>query len=504
MLKLIERIEKSKSFWFLLIIFVIFFLLRLPSVIEPNWYGDEGIYQVMGMAINDGRILYSEIWDNKPPLLYLTYALFSGDHLSARFLSLIVGILTTGFFFVLSQSIFRNFKASVAATVLFTLLFATPIIEGNIANAENFMLLPIILAALIIYKTTHHETHSNFTPRPLLFAGLLLGIAFLFKIVAIFDFVAFLIFFVIVNLPERLSVLSLKKFLRHDGSLVMRNAGFLILGFLTPLLITIMYFLAVNAFPDFIRATFSGMFGYVEYGNRLVIPQGLLLLKVLILAVIVGFVILKRNKLSKSTIFIFLWLAFSLFNAFFSQRPYIHYMLVLVPSFCLLIGLLVNAKTRKKQLQLFILTVLVLAIIFTTFKTYGFQKTLRYYQNAVLFIAGQKTVSSYQAFFDGKTPRDYQLATYIRMHTNPGDRILIWGNSAQIYALSHTLPINKYTVAYHITQSNEGRETTQEAIHTVKPKYVIILSESPNFPFYLDGYTSTVSLERAVIYEKSL
>src|SRR5882724_1735269 len=123
MLKLIIRLEKSKTFWSLLCISLGFFLLRLPSLCEPNWYGDEGIYQVLGRAINHGTLLYSGIWDNKPPLLYLTYALFNGDQFSVRLASLIVGILALYSLFLLSQKLFAKLKISIITTSIFALLF---------------------------------------------------------------------------------------------------------------------------------------------------------------------------------------------------------------------------------------------------------------------------------------------------------------------------------------------------------------------------------------------
>src|SRR5258708_1708183 len=95
----ITRLEKNKQFWFLLIISVIFFFLRLPSLLEPYWYGDEGIYETIGLALSKGRFLYTQIWDNKPPLLYLTYGMFHGDQFSVRLLSLLVGIASTIMFF---------------------------------------------------------------------------------------------------------------------------------------------------------------------------------------------------------------------------------------------------------------------------------------------------------------------------------------------------------------------------------------------------------------------
>jgi hypothetical protein len=88
----LSLLEKSKTFWSLLCLIIIFFLLRLPSLIEPYWYGDEGIYQVISMALDKGKLLYSQIWDNKPPLLYVTYALFGGDQTAIRFASLFLDL----------------------------------------------------------------------------------------------------------------------------------------------------------------------------------------------------------------------------------------------------------------------------------------------------------------------------------------------------------------------------------------------------------------------------
>jgi 4-amino-4-deoxy-L-arabinose transferase-like glycosyltransferase len=497
MIKLITKLEKSRIFWYILLISLLFFLLRLPSLIEPNWYGDEGIYQVMGRAINHGITLYSGIWDNKPPLLYLLYALFQGDQFSVRLASLFTGLFSVWTFFYLSQKLFEKTKISFITTTLFAVLFAIPYIEGNIANAENFMLLPILLAGLLIYKTKDEKPNAKI----LFSAGLLLGVAFLFKIVAIFDFVAFLVFFVIVNLPHHGSLLHLgrEKFLKLTIDKLL-----IVSGFLLPFSISVIYFIFNNALTDYFRAAFFGMFGYVNYGNSLVIPQGLLLLKLSLLAILVLFLLLKRAKLSHAALFVMLWCGFSLFNALFSQRPYTHYVLVMLPSFCLLIGLILHEKAARTK-QIFILfLIVIIASLLSTFKLNGFKKTIAYYQNAFLYVIGKKDVKSYQAFFDRKTPRDYDLASYVKMNLNPDDRLFVWGDSAQIYTLSQTLPINKYTVAYHITQSEDAIRQTQSDLDTLRPKYVIILPESRAFPFKLIGYESKFSLNDAVVYERSL
>ena len=94
---------------FLLGVCLLFFLLRFPSLFEPYWYGDEGVYFTIGKALNQGRFLYTEIWDNKPPLLYLFYAVFN-DLFSIRFASLAFGLASVITFFFLAREFFRQGK----------------------------------------------------------------------------------------------------------------------------------------------------------------------------------------------------------------------------------------------------------------------------------------------------------------------------------------------------------------------------------------------------------
>ncbi len=503
-MKLIAKAEKSKDVWFLLITSFIFFLLRLPSLFEPYWYGDEGIYQVVGAAIRSGRLLYRGIWDNKPPLLYMLYALFNSDQFTIRLVSIIFGILAVFVFFILCKKIFQN-KQNVTLTVtsLFALLFGLPLLEGNIANAENFMLFPIILAGLLIVKlsdkkrteSTFHLSSFNFQ---LALAGLLLGVAFLFKVVAVFDFAAFFLFFLFLNLPIRFSPKLLLN--RKNLNNLFQPLLVFAVGFLIPILTSVLFFLTHGAFKEFISATFVQNVSYVGYGNKFFIPQGFLILKLLLLILFILFLFIKRDKFSKTTLFVLIWFSFSLFNAFFSQRPYTHYLLVLLPSFLLLAGLIFSEK--KYQLMYAVILIASLLFILKDFNFYG--KTVFYYQNFISFLTGGKSVSSYQAFFDKETPIDYQIAEFINLKTTSKDSIFIWGNNAQLYSLTNKLPLGKYVVAYHITGYKDGIENTQIAIREKKPKFVIIMPNAGNIPFPIYGYGKEMEIDSTIIYERLL
>ncbi len=491
-MKLLARLEKNASFWYLTIISVLFFLLRFPSLFEPDWYGDEGVYQTVGLGINAGRLLYRDIFDNKPPLLYVLYALVSSNEFMIRLLSLAAGLFAVWGFFVLSKKLLTNQKAVFVSTAVFAILFGLPLIEGNIANAENFMLLPTILSIIVLLTSLKKPASKKI--KLLFISGLIAGISLLFKIVAVFDFAALFIFLSVINLPQKFPHILYKENLKKQ----LRDLLPLTAGFLTPITITSIYFIWKGAFTNFINAVFFNNISYVGYANNLIFPQGLLILKLIFLALFLFFILLKRRSFTNNFILISLWFALSIFNAFFSERPYTHYLLVFLPSFCLMAGYFILNTKLSKLSGVFILSSFILILL--NFKFYT--KTLYYYQNFIAFVTKNESVENYRNFFDSNTPRDYEIADYLLLHINSKDNIFVWGNNAEIYDLTNKLPPGKYTVAYHITDYTNGLNNTLEGLKKQNPKFIVIMPNVPDFPFSLVNYGLRVSLKGVDIYER--
>lgn len=488
--KLLARLEKSKSFWFLLIVSFGFFLLRLPSLFEPYWYGDEGIYEVIGFALRHGRLLYQGIADNKPPLLYLIFALFDGSQGPVRFFSLLVGLSAVISFFFLARKLFEQEKIVFTTTTIFAVLLGLPLIEGNIANSENFMILPTLLSALLLLHLIQNDTYPKPYTKELktfVYAGILLGLSFLFKIVAVFDLGAFALF---------IFFIVYKRHASFFGSLL--KVIPLFVGFFIPFLLTVAYFSLHGILGDFFHFVFSSNVGYVNYANQLFIPQGLLILKLIMLAGCTFWLFLRRDKLSFTQIFIWLWLAFSLFNAFFSQRPYTHYMLVLIGSLSLFVGLIMQDSRRQKQLALVLLAIMLLLVSSFTFYT----KTLPYYQNFISFVFGTKSVTAYRSFFDAHTPRDYDIALFFEKNKKPNDTLFVWGDNGQVYKLINELPPGRFIVAYHINASDKTRAETATALRKAKPRFIVVLPNQKPLPISLTNYSEVVILQQAVIYAR--
>lgn len=484
-----KPIYNHKKEWFLIIVASLFILLRSPSLVEPHWYKDEGIYQVVGREIASGKMLYKDIWDNKPPLLYLIYAVFDGNLFSVKLASLFAGLLSLFAFYALSGKIFAKNLSRYIATLLYGFLFATPLLEGNIANAENFMLLPIIFAGYFVLNFSENEKNKY-----LVFAGVLLSIAFIIKVVAVFDFAAFFIF---------LSVIFLDNFIKEKKDTrvsFLSSQVLFFVSFLSLFFIVFLYFFFNGAISDFLSGVLSQNLSYVNYQNVFIFPMGILILKSILLFFVLFFLIAKRKKISKGDLFIYLWIALSVYSAFFSQRPYTHYLLVMLPAFCLLYGRIIeNGNRRIIHTGLFIVLILISYFYFTVYK-----KPLSYYINYIEFITNHKSIVLYERFFDELTPRDYEIASFINAEVNKSESVFLWSDSAQIYALSHKAPLGKYIVAYHITFYKNATLETKIAIEKNKPRYIIQTTNAPFAKDILSSYRLKYEMMETKIYEREI
>ena len=50
---------------------------RLGTLGDPNFWEDEQLFRYIGKAILDGAVPYVDVWDRKPPGLFLLFALFA-------------------------------------------------------------------------------------------------------------------------------------------------------------------------------------------------------------------------------------------------------------------------------------------------------------------------------------------------------------------------------------------------------------------------------------------
>ncbi len=438
---------------FFLILSIFFLVLRLPSLFEPYWYGDEGIYLTLGQGIRSGLTLYRQIHDNKPPSLYYLAAI-SQTVFGFRLLLLLWMIPTIIIFHRLGRSKF--------ATIIFLILTSIPLVEGNIANSEIFMLLPTIAGIYFFLSQRYFYT------------GLFLGLAFTFKVPVASEFGFLLFWLLVVNLQKI-------KLLFTNYCLPVRQVGSLIIGFFAPITLWAIYFYQKNAFPDFIFSALLQNFGYISSWSTgshsgSITQGGLIIRFILFIVSIFSLYYLHYRKIvSQKTAFILCWFAATIFGALLSARPYPHYLIQVLPPLCLLLSL------SLRNCRLLVAPILLLAIILK-YKFY-FYPTFSYYSNFYSYIINQRSEKSYYNFFGPDVSSTYELARYIISNSSPSDRIFIWGDQPYVYSLSNRLPSTKYTVAYHIVDFQAYRSTIEEL--KFHPPKLVVYSPNPSRPYPL-------------------
>ena len=362
--KIVNFIDNIYLPGWLIAVLVMVFILRIPSFFEPYSYGDEMIYLTLGQGIKQGIPLYKGIYDNKPPLLYIIAAI-SGSLFWFKIILASVNLISICLFWKLSKILFPKNKSLIkVATIIFGILTTIPLLEGNIANAELFMLAPTIGALIIIFSKK-----QNF--KNLFFAGTLFSLATLFKIPAAFDLPAIVTFWLIYSITQK------GKFINF-----LKKTFYLVLGFLTPVFLSLIWFFLQGSLKDYVFAAFIQNIGYLsswrpdDVQEPFITRNLPLIIRGVVLVTSCLLIFLKRKKLSKNFIFITLWLLFSLFAVTLSERPYPHYLIQSVPAISLLLAILFTQESIEQSLAIIPLA---LAFFVPVFYNYYHYPTLPYY-----------------------------------------------------------------------------------------------------------------------------
>ncbi len=480
--------EFISSHRLLFIILIITFVVRLPSLFEPLWYGDEAIYLTIGQKLLHGGLLYVDIFDHKTPGIYYLAAFAIktlGPAVWSFRIILMVWMLSSLFvFYFLAKKMFDK-KAAVLAVLFLAFLTSTPLLEGNITNSELLMILPICLAII-----------AGLGQRYFL-SGIFFSLAVLLKAPAIFDFGAFflLIIFSTKSLDLRPSI---------------RNLLFLTAGFLTPIAVSAVYFSLHGALIEYFKSAFLFNISYTSYKNSFLFSNGLLVLKALpVLALVVYFALRVVNRLKKGESnnfsyfdFLLLWLSFSFYAAVFGGRPYNHYLIQVIPAFSLLIAYCFSQSAKRMLGSL----VLFLVIVLTFFLNFTPNISPSYYPSFFEYVTGRISFSTYADSFDKKTSRNYALAGFLKSTSPPGSSVYLFSNQSPIYFLSSLDPASRYITFFHIAGDKKAKDEAGMEISQHKPYYILAENPPPgSFPqlekILSEDYNLLAFYQNAAIYK---
>ncbi len=453
----------------ILIILALVVFLRIPTLFEPYWYGDEGIYLTIGRAMRNGVELYKGIHDNKPPLIYTLAAVADGKQFWFKFILMLWSVTAV--------AVFWNLPAGrrVWPTVIFAVLTTLPLLEGNIANAELFFLLLTVGAFGLVWK--------NDSLKNIFGAGTLYGIAGLFKTPGLLEVAVWPIIWLVIRDREWFK----KSFWMGMGAAI-------------PTGLAIIYFWGRETLPEFMTAAGIKMIPYLSSWNvGLPIVGTLWGRTVLLVSWIVGLWLVRR-KIPRIVVVMGVWWGIALFSSLLSGRPYPHYLLQLVPVVSLVTGWIMWEEKKGKFLWISMIGITVVAV--GVFKFYAYP-VVSYYQNWGKWVMGGQSYEEYAQWFDPQVKNNYEIAKVVMAGSRKDEKIFVWGDQPMIYALARRMPATKYTVEYHVKEFGAEKETL-EKLEEIPPRYIVLWGNGEDLPglteFLRQNYIREQKVENAQVY----
>src|SRR4030042_4974852 len=474
-------------------ILLLIFFFRLPSLFEPFWYGDEGIFAAVARNLNFGGTLYQTAWDNKPPMIYLTYAaifkIFDVSMFVVRLVTVSVVLTTAATIYEIARTIIGKNRA-LLVTFIFGLLTSLRLIEGNLALTEIFMILPITLAMLVVIK-------RDFDYPSLFGAGILFALASLYKQVGALEAAALGIFLFLIS----------KNFVEF-----FKKGLILSLGFLTPYILSIAYFAPKNLLGDYIFAAYTYYRIYLGESPKYAFFINILKFLPILAAIVYGLYKKRKGKTDISHL-ILLWTAFSFLGSYFSGRTYGHYLVQAVPAFSLLLTS-VTIKPSLKRVQIifalffFIPIIFLTKLLFTDFLSAGPINQFSYYQNFVEYTNGRKSIDKYNDYFDRNVNSIMALSDFLRIHGGSGKTVYIWGDYPWLYAIADLKNPSRYVTSFHVFGVPDGQEEVVKNLEDNPPKYIIKPQTSIGYFEELEKlisqrYTFQITIENSDVYLKT-
>lgn len=449
---------------------------RCPSLWDPPWVNDEGTYFAVAQVMAHGYKLYANVWENKPPAIYLLYSavyhLVGPSLISVRLLATLaaLGIVLAVYFLASAEA---GPSEALFAAMLSGLLLGVPFLEGTTANAEVFL---SCLTALGALATIHAR-------RPVV-GGALFALAFTFKSVAAFDAAATGIWLLL-----------------RRGT---RDVSWLALTFLVGMVVFITAAAVAGILPAMLRDAFLYDLGYVGRANGTHFPWLLSLKAGLLLAATVA---LRRAP------FPLLWLAYATAGALVSGRFFGHYAIQCVAPLTVSLAVLLRRRSEVASRATLALPILFLgvaglsALAGWSLAASGHDsilaRRLQWYTNFIRYTTGREDLSRYRSQIDDHVTRNERIASILRL--SPAGPVLVWGNTPWVYVLSGRLPATAYTSALRDPEvPGETKALRDALLHHRPAEVVVIWPAAPPLGFADQvlgtSYLRVASVDSAAVY----
>jgi phosphoglycerol transferase MdoB-like AlkP superfamily enzyme len=431
-----------RSFCWVGTLIVAAFVLRLPLFLVPFSSGDEATYSALARALLDGQTMYVGAVDHKPPLMAFTYAAvylfagFGGIHAVHALSVLVVALTGVLLRRVAEQMGMAGSDARAAAFAWIVFSSIGPAGDALAANGEIFMLLPSVGAVALVARSSTGEGEARSSIARWLGAGLLAGVASLYK----YQATTILVPLALLAVTPVLGVRT-----------VVTRLALLGWGFCLPLVALVGWYAHLGQLDALHRWAWTYP---LLYANSLPPAQALRNLLVgllawsatgvgLLLAAARGLRAARALVSSRGMVAIAAWVAGGAVAVSAGGRFTLHYFLQLLPPLCLLAAPALSmaaARPGRWRRTLVATTALPLAIFLLS------------------NVLGQPTRPSLR-----RHTRVYQeVGRYLDAVAAASDSVFVWGNSPEIYYFSRRVMGTRFPFCNYHTGKIWGTAADRE------------------------------------------
>ncbi len=432
---------------------------------------DATAYAIIGHGLLDGQSLYTDVWDHKPPVIYIVYAaaeiLLGYSPQTIVLLNVFINLAVMFGLFYAGKAGRGSIVSGLWAAALWVIVSGTFEIEARDPNTEVFINACIVWAFAILAK----NREDGFAAKHLILIGLLFTLGSFFKPV----FVAYAVFLMCAHIAfPHGGAVNRKKAL--SNTFIIGAVG--AIGWIT----MFGYFAATNRFEIFYKT----IVGYNRHysGNvlaNIIAPlQGrseivLDFMNPLSVFVIVGVIFtFFHNRRQAALLAAFVastWIAIAL-----PGRFYVHYFQLWLPALIVGSSWAIGHFSVSEKIQLRLASYaagIVLAGILIFHQIAPYQSAL---------------AKDWTPFINPPLVAGEETARQINSLLTEDETFLLWGNTPNLYLLSGRKPPTAILFQQHLNESPVSEVLTNRVkadLERVRPELLIHESGKPFAPDWI-------------------
>jgi 4-amino-4-deoxy-L-arabinose transferase-like glycosyltransferase len=482
-LRLPDRTAPSprRALWWTAPSFLLFTLLRLPSFFEPHWYTDEASYVGVARSLLRGKVLYGQIWNNKPPLQSWTIAaevrLFGASEVGLHVLTFVTGFAALAAVAFAATRILGVRRACVA-TLLCAIALGLPVIDAELALPESMLIAPITWAgALLLVRIDPRRPPGPQRRMPIwpFVVGALVAAGLAYQQTAVAEAGAFGL---IIAVSPRT---RWRELVAYVGTVAVITAAWVSLAIATAGASRVAFAL-VGFYIPYTRSALPSDDGGVIVHIAVVAAAAVLLCAGAFLG----------RRLPTPAWAVILWAGVSLLVAAMAGQPFAHYLTAAAAPVSLAVALVpmpsrLRRFSRADGLRL-APAVAGLAIAAGLARVTGLDwvpeaapspnqnstRTLTQYYVGAVSSALKADDSDWDGDFDAHVAADDAMAAWIAEHGLTGTSAVVWSSDSWLYSLAD-LPVLMPTPPIYndeVLLGNNG--PVADAVATMKPTLIVV------------------------------